>query len=92
MQKTKATCFGVSGSTVRDRDGELGQHHEGRDPVSICPAFLGPCAFAPISLLPDLNCLSHRRDVWLSARLGQSEQKPMRCFFAASSAAASLYH
>ena len=36
---------------MRDRKGELGQFHEGRDPVSVCPAVFGLCALASLSLL-----------------------------------------
>ena len=54
MQRTRA-LFDVAGSAVRDREVELGQHHEGHD-----PAVFGLCAFAPLSLLFDLNGLFHR--------------------------------
>ena len=32
-KKKLATRFGVSGNVVHDGEGELGQHHEGRDLV-----------------------------------------------------------
>ena len=47
-----------------------------RELLCTVPAFFGLCAFAPLSLLPDLDGLSHRRDAWSSARLGQPEQRP----------------
>ena len=49
-----------SGSVVHDREGELGQHHQGRDRVSVCPAVLCLCALASLSLLFDLKRLFHR--------------------------------
>ena len=51
MQKTQAIRFGVSGSSVSDREGELGQLHVGRDPVSVSPAVFGLRALASLSLL-----------------------------------------
>ena len=61
MQRTWATHFiNVAGSDVHDREDELGQHHEGHDPVSVCPAVFGLCAFAFLSLLFDLKGLFHR--------------------------------
>ena len=50
MQKTHVTHFDVAGTAVHGREGELSQHHEGRDPVSVFPAFFGPCACALLSL------------------------------------------
>ena len=79
MQKTWATHFDVVGSSVSDLESDLGQHQEGRDLVSICPAVFGLRALDSLSLLPDLNGLSRRGDVWSSAGLGQPEQRLIPC-------------
>ena len=88
--KKCAAHFDVAGSAERGREDELGQDHEGRDPVSVSPAVFGLCALAPLSLLPDLNDLSHRRDVWSSAGLGQPEQGPIPCATTAEASAGSV--
>ena len=60
MQRTRATHFDLAGSVLHDRECEPGQHHEGRDPVSVCPAVFGLCALASLSLLFDLKGMFHR--------------------------------
>ena len=44
---------------MHGREDELGQNHEDHDPVQVCTAFFGLCAFASLSLLFDLNGLSY---------------------------------
>ena len=54
MRKTWATHFGVSKSSVSDREGQL---HEGRHSVSVCPAVFGLRALTSWSLLFRLKSL-----------------------------------
>ena len=53
----------IVGTAEHGHEDEESQRHEDHDPVLVCPAFLGLCAFTPLSLLPDLSGLSCRRDV-----------------------------
>ena len=67
---------------------------------SVCPAFFGLCAFASLSLLLELNGLFHRStNVLLQVvvvgkvlALDAFLMGVISCFFAVSSAAASLCH
>ena len=51
MQRTWATHFDVVGTAEYSREDELGELHGDRDPVSVCSAVFGLCAFDPLSLL-----------------------------------------
>ena len=71
--KNMATHFDDAGTAVHE--GELGRIMKITTQCLGLPRLL--CAFAPLSLLPDLNGLSHRRDLWSSAGLEQPEQGPI---------------
>ena len=70
MQRTWATHFDLMGSVVHDRECKLGQHHEGRDPVSVCPAVLGLRALDPhvLAVLPEGSPLLRHEFASVSCR------------------------
>ena len=69
MQRTWTTRSDLAGS-VHDREADLGQNHEARDPISVCLAVLGFCSCLPVpavrldrhvSLWPESASASCRR-------------------------------
>ena len=60
MQRKWTTHSELAGSVVHDREADLGQHQEDRDPVSVCLAILGLCAPASLSQLFGLGATFHR--------------------------------
>ena len=59
-RKTRATHSDLVVSVVHDREAELAQHHEGRDPVSVSLVSTGLCVLDSLFLRFSLNGFFHR--------------------------------